>query len=214
MRKGQIFFIIAIVVITLLILLKISLSLTSILENKRFLESGLEIMEFQNVKGETIRTIGISYNLTQNITQNILDFTKFSRGYFDSRTMSYQGILVLSQFPTVSSGANTNMNVTVFNALGTNLQNLNVSFSYDGSSNNVTGVGDLSTISKTFVFNTASTVNYSLIVFYKTAELNSTENITIPVEIGKSKYIGFFDLKLTSDRLSQRDKFARAITLS
>lgn len=211
--KGQIYLIIAIVMIITLVLIKNALNLTTILENKRYLESGLERLEFQNLRREVMKAARLSYNQTQNITNNVNDFWKFARNSFAARVVELRGLTVQSQFPTVTASTDTDLNVTVLNALQTNLQQLNLSFSYDGSSDNRTDIGDLTTVTTTFTFNTASDVNYTLTVFYKTSEENRTESITIPVEIGKSKYIGFYDIRFSSDRLDQKDRFTETFTL-
>ena len=62
-------------------------------------------------------------------------------------------------------------------------------------------------------FTFGSQGNYSLKVFYNTSHENKTEEIIIPYETGKSKFTGFFDLRLISSRGENRDKFTETVTL-
>lgn len=209
--KGQMFIIIAVVVISVLVLLKTSLNLVNILENKRYLEAGLERLEFKNAKDELVRSIKISYNQSSNITNNVNDFSKFARNSLSARAMKFTGLLISSIFPNVSGS--TQMNVTTLNLFEDDLQNLNFTFSYDSSTSNFTSVAPLQSVTTSFTF-PATDANYTLTVYYKTASENATQNITIPVEVGKSKYIGFFDLRLSSNRLEQKDKVTETVVLN
>jgi hypothetical protein len=209
--KGQIYLILAVIIIITLVLLKTNLNLSKVIENKRYLESRLDRLEFQNVRREMIKTIQLNYNQTQNITNNLINFMKFAKSSFSARTIELSGVLVLAQFPTVAAGVNTELNVTVFNSLGLPMQQLNISF--DGSSTNRTDIADMQTISTSFTFSTSSSINYTLSIYYQTAEENVTASVTVPVEIGKSKFIGYFDLRLETANLKQKDRFTETVTL-
>lgn len=210
--KGQIFLIIAIITIVTLMMLRVSLDLNKIMENKRYLESGLERQEFQNVKDEIVKSIVISSKNTAAIANNVNDFAKFARSSLAGRTGELKGLFVHSVHPSVSTGVDTRLNVTVLNILGQEVVTLNLSL--NGSSQIFSSVKDSSTIETNFTFTTSSNANYTLSAYYLTAYENKTEEVTIPVEIGKSKYVGFFDLRLVSERLEQRDRFTQMYTLS
>lgn len=210
--KGQMFIIIGIIVSIFIIFLKTTIGITSILENKQHLEAILRSLTFQNLKNELTKTIQISYNKT-DVFSNVNDFLNFSRRIIQVKDLELDTIAVEAIFPNVSAGIDTQMNVTIYNLLNTKLQNLDLSFSYDNSVRNFTNIADNSIVDINFTFNTNSNVNYTLSVFYKSFSSNSTESISIPVEIGKSKLITFFDLKLAGSFGIEREKFTETITL-
>jgi len=211
MRKGQIFIIMAIIVIVAMVLLKTSLNLTSILENKRFLELGLENLEFQNLRNEFTKTMQISYNQT-NISSNLNNFISFSKDSFLSRATILTAIGLTATFPNVAQNITTPLNITVMNYLDEDITSLNLTF--NNTLQSFTSVGKSSVLVTNFSFNTSANINYSLVLNYSSSSFNSSENITIPVEIATTKFIGFFDIKIVSNRLMQRDKFTEIIVLN
>ena len=211
MAKGQIFIIIAVIVITIIVVLKTSLNLTNVLENKRFLELGLERLEFQNLRSELTKVIQVSYNQT-NISENVNNFMSFAKESFLSRATILTGIGLTAMFPNVTSGANTSLNITVMNYLDDDISSLNLTF--NNTQQNFTNMARSSAFTTSFVFNTTANINYSLMMRYRVPNTNSTENITIPVEIGKTKFVGFFDVKISSIRSEHRDKFTETVVLN
>jgi len=212
MAKGQIFLIIGIVTILTLVMLRTSLSLTKIIEEKRHLELELESQQFGNVRSETLRAVNIGYNEGINMTKNAEDFLKFARNSLKANAVDLNGLVVSSYFLNATASVDIKLNVTALNLLGIELRNLTLTF--DSSARIFTSIADGSSISTDFTFNTGSNLNSTLSVYYLTSYENKTENITIPIEIGKSKFIGFFDLRLISSRLEQRDKFTQVYVLS
>ena len=211
MAKGQVFIIIAVIIVVVMVLLRISLKLTDVIEEKKFLELGLERLEFQNLRNELFKAMQVSYNQT-NISDNINNFISFSKEAFLSRAVILTAVALTASFPQVISNQGTRFNVTVMNYLDEDMASLNLTF--NNSQQNFTSVGKSSALATNFTFTTQSNVNFSLIMNFTTASRNATENITIPVEIGKSKFIEFFDIKASSDRLEQRDKFTETIVLN
>jgi len=213
LRKGQIFLILAIITVTLLISLRTSLNLTKIMETKRYMEVGLERKEFQNIRDEVLKRIEISYQ-TNNITNKTEELVSFVRDVLKTRTIDFNCLLVQTIHPTVSSGTNTRLNVTVLNYLGSTIQTLNLSFSYNLSANQTfSSVADKRRADANFTFNTNSNTDYILTVYYLLASENKTESITVPVQVGKSKLTAFFDLRMISSRAEHRDKFNKTYTL-
>lgn len=211
MSKGQVFIIIAIITVVVLVLIRTSLNLADVLESKRFFELGLGRQEFQNIKGEMVKTIQISYNQT-NISANVNDFFVFTKQAFLSRSNIFTGIGVIVESPMVFQNTNTRLNVTVMNYLDDDMSSLNLTF--NSNQQNFTTVPRSSSLVTNFTFSTASSQNYSLIVAYRVSSVNTTENITIPVEIGTAKLTSFFDIRLSSNRLEQKDKFTQTFLLN
>jgi hypothetical protein len=211
MGKGQIFIIISVITIVVIVLIRTSLNLTNILENKRFLELGLERVEFKNLRSELSRTMQVSYNMT-NISENINNFMGFAKDSFSSRATILTGVGLLASFPQVNQGQNTRLNVTFMNYMDEDITSLNLTF--NNSQQNFTSIGKSSAFTTSFVFATQSSLNFSLLMNFTTPTTNSTENITIPVELSTSKFVGFFDIKISSSRLEHRDKFTETIILN
>ena len=98
------------------------------------------------------------------------------------------------------------------NYLDEDITSLNLTF--NNTLQSFTSVGKSSVLVTNFSFNTSANINYSLVLNYSSSSFNSSENITIPVEIATTKFIGFFDIKIVSNRLMQRDKFTEIIVLN
>lgn len=209
--KGQFFLISAIVVVVVLFFIKSSLNLAQIIENRRYLEVGLERREFSNIRNELINTIELSYN--KNETANIEGYVVYIRQRLKSRAVELNGIAVESIFRNVTSGSATGLNITVMNFLGMNIQTLNLTFSYDGSSQVFSNVADNSSVRNDFTFTTSSNVNYTLTVNYTTSAESKRYSIQIPVEMGESKFIGFFDLRMKSLRSENSDQFSEIVEI-
>jgi len=213
LRKGQIFLILGIITAILLISLRTSLSLVRIMETKRYLEIGIERKEFQNIKDEFLKTIEISYQ-TGNSTNKTEAFASFLRDVLKTRTMDFNCLIVQTVHPTVVSGSDARLNVTVLNYLGETIETLNLSFSYNFNVNQtLSSISDREREDTNFTFTTGSNTNYLLVVYYKLSSENETESITVPVEVGKKKLTSFFYLRLISNRAEQRDKFNKTYTL-
>lgn len=207
--KGQFFLISAVVVIVVFFLIKSSLNLAQIIENNRYLEIGLDGKEFANVRNELMKTVELSYK--RNETANVERYIVYVRQRLKSRVVDLNGIAVESSFSDVVPGSSTGLNVTVMNFLGTDIQSLNLTFSYDGSSQVFSGIADNSSVGKDFNFITSSDVNYTLSVNYKASTESKQYNIQIPVEIGSSRFIGFFDLRMKSLRSENRDELSKVV---
>lgn len=211
--KGQLFIITAIVVIVALFLIKSTMNLTDLIERKRYLEIGLERQELLNIKDEALNVITYSYK--KNETTNIKTYLDYIFSNLAARSTELTGLEVESSYPTVVSGVETRLNVTIYNFLGKTISTLNISFSSDYSANkSFSTIPDGTYINTSFVFTTATTTNYTLIVYYQTTIENKTYNIKIPAEIGKSKFIGFFDLRMKTLRSENSDEVTRAIDLT
>jgi len=208
--KGQAFLIIAIVVVLVLVTLKTSLNLVNIVENKRYLEAGLERLEFNNVRHEILTTIQIT-SVHRNTTNSVNDLLAFSKAALAARSMDLKGIFVESSYTGLQASTDTRINVTVFNMLGYDLSALNMELNSEVW--NLTDIRHMHAANVNFTINTASDANYTLTVQYTTPQKTENETITIPAKIGRSRFIGFFYLQLESDRLTQYDKIEKVADL-
>jgi hypothetical protein len=206
MSKGQLFIITGVIVVIVIILLKNSLSLVEILENKRYLESGLENLEFKNIEDEIVKTVQISYTQKENITGNVNNFAKFVRSSLSARMVELNGFFVESIY------SDSQLNTTVFNFLGNEINFLNLTLNTSTPQSQLFyAIEDGALRETNFTFDAQG--NYSLKIFYNTSYENTTEEIIISYEAGKSKFTGFFDLRLISSRGEYRDKFTETFDL-
>lgn len=200
------FIVMSIVIIVLMVMLKSGLNLSKIMENKRYMESGLERLEFQNIRSEMVKTMQICYS-QGNMSGCLDDFFKFSKRSLNARAVDLNGYLVKSTYS--SPETNSRLNVTVLNGLGEEMNTLNLTL--NSSTQIFKSIQDVSAVETSFTIST--NLNYTLTVFYNTSSENRTETITIPVVSGKGRFITFFDLRMVSNRAELRDKFTETVNL-
>lgn len=212
--KGQIFLIMAMIMIVTLMTLKTSLNLVNIIENKKYLETGLDRKEFDNIRNELVETIDYTSYQPTNITDNVNNYINFVKNSLMERAVNLNGFAVLTYHPTISSSIDTSVNVTVLNFFGTQMNTLTINFNNNTWDNrSFTSVADGTSKSVNFTFNTNTNRNYTLSVYYVIKSENRTNDFNISADIGKSKFIGFFDLRMVSDRSDQRDKFTQTYVI-
>ncbi len=202
-NKGQMFLIASVIIVVILIMLKTSISLPDIIQQKRELEGKFERELFVNIVNELPKVIEISYYQTNNITNNVFDFGNFTRKKMNERLLDLEFLFVSSITP--KGIGSVTMNVTLINLLN---KPINATLILDGSTKNQDNMIDLSAWNTDFTVTQGE--NYTLTVSY-----NETyeENITINTESGKSKYIGFFDITLRGLETTYKNKFQKSYTL-
>lgn len=209
--KGQMFIIAGLIVIVAMVGLKSVLTLQPILENQRYLVAGLDSLEFSNIRSEMTRVLQISFNSSSTMTDNLNNFNSFLSGALSSKSVEFNSLLVEVFYPTLTANTDTIVNVTVYNSLKSNMQFLNLTF--NGTSN-TTALTDGNIWQTSFTINTAFSNNQTLTVFYNTSSTSQTEAITIPLTLGTSQYVAFFDIRYISNRGQQSDKFSTIIQLA
>lgn len=121
--KGQIFIIIAIIIVLVMILMKTQLDYMRQLEQQRAQLSFALPEIFENIKSEYQRAVQISlgYNKTQtNLENSLNNFSSFATNFYSQRNVSLK---VLYSFSFVNS---TNLSITLGNFLGKTIQNFSV----------------------------------------------------------------------------------------
>jgi len=199
--KGQMFLITSVIIVIVLIILKTSVNLPVVLQQKREMEGRFDKEMFENVKTESVKAIEISYHQPTNITRNVFDFANFTRKKMKERLFDFRLLYVGSITPKSGS----DMNVTLVNLLE---KPINASLNLNGSAQNNDNMLGSTSWDTSFVITPGQ--DYILTVSY-----NNTykSNITIQTESGKSKYIGFFDILLRGLETTYKDKFQRSYSL-
>jgi len=207
--KGQVFLIIAILFVLFLVILRSGLSIQQISENQRVLEENLDRLEFDNIRSEFANALLVSFNSTVNMTNNTINFTRYIQLVEQSKGLGIKAFSVQAAFNNTTASTDMTLNVTVFTLVGEELSYLNLSFTNatPAAQKTFSNIPDNTTLFTFFNFNTDSAANYTLYIFWNTTTRNETDSFTIPVEIAKSKYIGYFDIELIGKRTNHRDKF-------
>ncbi len=212
--KGQLFIIAAIIIVIILVSLRGSLNILQVINDKRVLESDLLQIEFQNLRLETLKVSINSYNQSQNITQNLIGFLAFAKNSFSGRNMDLQGLAAITSYPTVVASQNTQLNVTIYNFFDQPINTLILNFSNPSTVQTVQNLNPFTSYSTNFTFNIASNTNQVLWIYYNFTTETDVQNVTISLEIGKSRQTNFFDLRLQGTNGQQSDLVNQSFYLS
>lgn len=213
--KGQLFLIGSIIIIVVLVLIRTSINVTEVLEKKRFIEFGLEKIEFDNIRIETLKSAYNTINYSRDMTTVTNSFIIFVEDKFLGRLVQFDGVSVIPYYENLIESTDTPLNVTLFNFFDSEVQravlNLSTDFGSPITFNNIASGTSSSTV---FTLNLASNQNLTLWIFYETGSEKIVHNLTIPAEIGKTKAVPYFDLRLVSDRGVIRDRFSDVINVN
>lgn len=127
-NKGQMFIIVAVIMIVVLVILKIGVNIPDIMQKNRESEGKFEHDFFVNVVDELTKTIDVSYYQPINITNNVYSFANFTRKKMTEKLQNFK-LLYVGSITPASSGSDT-MNVTVINLLN---KNTNVTLNMNGT---------------------------------------------------------------------------------
>lgn len=208
--KGQMFIVAALVMIITIVGLKDSLSLQKILENQRHLVSGLDSLEFQNIRSEMTRVLENGFNSTSSMNDDLNNFNSFVKDSLQTKNIEFDSLLVEAYYPVLQPSTDAVVNVTVLNSLGTDMKFLNITFNGTSSTFALSNGNILRT---SFTINTAVSINQTMTIFYNTSTSSQTETVTIPLTLGSSKYVAFYDIRYISSSSQQSDKFTTVLTL-
>ncbi|MEM7818908.1 MAG: hypothetical protein QW403_02075 [Candidatus Aenigmatarchaeota archaeon] len=197
--KGQAFLIIAIIFITILALIKASISFLEIKQDESL------FLEFENVKEEMIRSVEFSINQKENITKNLESFANFARKSFKRRA-SILSSLLLEVF-----AENSSLNVSVKNLLGSDIIFLNITL--NNSFNGLEKVRDGEKVNTIFTV-PIEDANYTLKIFYETPYSKEEEEFLVESLKGKTQLIVFLDITLETEKMKLRDKVLKYYELA
>ena len=214
-QKGQLFIIGAVVIITALVLIRTAIDVSEILEKKKFLEAGLERMEFENIRKELPKAASNSINDTQSMSNATNEFILFTDNHLIDRTIEFDGISINSLYVNLTASQAEDINVTVYNFFEEELSqvilNLSTDFNSPVTLNNV-AAGEVRETS--FSINIASTQDLTLWAFYNTPTGDIVHNITLNAEIDATKFIPYFDIRMTDERGELRDRFTETLEIN
>ena len=202
-NKGQMFLILATILIVSLVILKGSTTLRSIAKQREVLEASLEYETFQNLLDEFVKALDFSVYEPENITENIFNFGNFSRYKMKEHSIDFLFFFV----GCLVNSTTQQMNVTVVNLLGyaidVNLE-LNTSIPQTDSQSDI---ADASSWTTSFSFTPGE--NYKLTVNYATY----TQEVIIETKTNKDVYVGFYDVSLETSEALHKKKFQESRSL-
>ena len=211
--KGQMFIILAIVASVTIVLIRLSIGTPEIVEEKRSLEVAVDELEFQNFRKELLNAGSASVNATSNITANSNSFFVFGKDVFSAKASTLEGVIISSVYSNATAGSDVRLNVTVANYLNLQVSNLTLNFTGNGLTYTAGGIEPGFTRETNFTFNTNTNANYTLWVHYATQAGGVTHNITIPAHLGKSKFVGYYDIRLAARSGASSDRFASSFDI-
>ncbi|MEM5836482.1 MAG: hypothetical protein QW451_01045 [Candidatus Aenigmatarchaeota archaeon] len=205
--KGQFFLIAGVIVLIFILLVRSSLRFEEMTHETN--EIIFEIENFLNLKKQLIKTFAYSYD--KNTSEKVISFIKFAKKKLNPKTFELSGIFIQAFYKNVTQNEEEFLNLTIYNFLGEKIFNLSLNFSNELQF--FSELQDDSTLHVSFQFSTQSNQNYTLIVSYSTLKREERYWIEIPVEIDKSKAVGFFDLKLKGLHSILRDEFSKLMEI-
>jgi hypothetical protein len=207
------FIILAIAASVTIILIRLSIGTPEIVEEKRSLEVAVDELEFQNFRKELVNAGSMSVNRTSNITANTNSFFVFGKDVFSSKAATLEGVTIGSVYSNAAAGSDVRLNVTVANYLNLQISTLILNFTGNGLTYAASNLEPGFTRETNFTFNTNTNANYTLWVYYATQAGSVTHNITIPADLGKSKFVGYYDIKLATQSGTSSDRFASSFDI-
>lgn len=213
--KGQMFLIGSIVVVVVMVLIRTAIDVSEILEKKKFLEAGIEKLEFENLRREVPKAAFNAVNFSRNMTNATNSFIAFAENKFERRIVDLDGVSISSAYGTLAASTNIPLNVTVYNFFDVEVSRavLNLSTNFN-SPVTLSDIEPGKTKGAQFTLNLASNQNLTLWAFYETSTEKVVANITIPARIGKEKFVGYFDLRMSSERGDIRDRFFETVDIN
>ena len=198
-RKGQMFLLIAVVIVLVIVVLRYNITYPLAAEEKKTLEARFENRVFSNLIEEFNNSLKFSYYNTTNMTKNVFDFANFSKSKVDEHSMLLKALFVGS----VANSTTGDLNVSLINVLNTRI-NANLTLGGTSFVNSVENYGrwDLN-------FTVTPGTQYVLRLEYD----STAENITIRTKPTKDVYVGFFYVSMETDNSLHKTRYQTHIDI-
>jgi hypothetical protein len=184
MGKGQMFLLGALVISSILVILRYNSPYSNGPFDGGMTDIKMESNMIENLANEINNTISISCTDPSNISRNVFHFANFSEEKISERSLSF-GFLHVGSIGNKTTGS---LNVTVINMLG---DQINFTLSINGQSDSLLlddhGIGDV-------LFSITPGTSYNLSVSY------DRENELVPIRsrAGNDVYFGYYTASLES----------------
>jgi hypothetical protein len=190
-RKGQVFFMAALVIVTSIFVMRLSTSSASTIEERRAFESRLEGYMFQNFVAELRNSVQYSLYAGKNVTQQVHDFANFTKLKSAEHSLGMQMIFIGS----VANKTTDNLNVSFINMMGDSIA---VNLTVNGRSA-ATTVADYGRWDTNFTIDAGT--NYVMTAIYN----STTQSVPVKTKHNKDVYNSFFDVTLIGDSSMHKD---------
>jgi hypothetical protein len=197
--KGQMFLLAALVIVTVLVILRYNIAYPAATEEIKTLEARFENKMFDNLINELNNSLSFSYDNTTNMTRNVFDFANFSKPKIGEHAMLFKTLFVGS----VANKTTNILNVSVVNILDTEIA-ANLTFDGQSDSSTVPNYGRWDT---NFTITPGTT--YTLSLTYD----STVENITIKTKKNKDMYVGYFYVLIESENAVHQTRYQNDIKM-
>lgn len=213
--KGQVFLIGAIIIVLVLVLIRTSINVAEVVQRKSFIEAGLEKIEFTNVRNEVPKAAYNAMNDTDSIANQTNSFIAFAEDKLNGRTLALDGVSVIAKYDSLQESTDTDLDVTLYNFFDAEMSRAIVNLSTDfNSPTQFNNTASGSSRFAQFTLNLGSSQNLTMWVFYEVSGKTYVQNVTIPAEIGKTRAVGYFDVRMTSERGTFSDRFSEVMRVN
>ncbi len=195
--KGQVFLLIAAVIIGVLVTLRGFATVSQTTTEREILDVTLEDLAFKNVENEIKQVMTISASTPRNISGYSIDFLNFTRQGANRISLDFTALFV----GALANATNQTMNITVFNFLKEDNLNVTIRLNTSTSQGNSTFLNDGDVWVNNFTFTRGEVYNLTISL----PTINYEENITVRTR-GRDTYTAFHDIKLTSSRAAYAAK--------
>lgn len=200
MRKGQMFLLGALVISSILVILRYHGSYPTPYSGNRLVDINMESKIIDNLAKEINNTIVVSYNEPSNITRNVFHFANFSEQRIIGRSLS----LSLLHVGSISNMTTDELKVTVINKIGTTQ---NFSLSLDGQEGSLTLVDDSM---DDVTFSITPSTSYDLVLSYA----SFSKTIPIKTRAESDIYFGYSLISFEGDSAAHVIDFQKDIYLN
>lgn len=199
-KKGQMFLIVAIVIISSVVIIKFNTSSQTAATDIITMKSKLENDIFENIKREFNHTTRFSSNTPTSIDSDVFDFANFTESKINEHSMIFELLYVGS----IANKTTNSLNTTMINMLDKEIDGSLTLNGQQKSQNNIADYG---------VWDDSMTItpgnDYNMTISYD----NTENNITIETKANKDVYIGFFYLKIESSDATHVDTWSKSINI-
>ncbi len=188
MKKGQVFLIAAVVIVSSVFILKAGSFTSSIVEERERFEVRLENSIFENLVTELKNSVHYSLFEGMNITKNVHDFANFTRLKSTGHSLELRVFFIGS----TANRTTSILNVSTLNLVGESISvNLTLTPSAQTNTTTISDYGRWDT-----AFDITPGTNYVIMATYN----ETVRNVSIKTKSNKDIFNSFFDITVIGDK--------------
>jgi hypothetical protein len=204
-NKGQFFLLFSLVIIMVIFSIFFSFPSEQLSKSRENLENYVYLSILSNIEEEQQKIFEYFY-FNSSLKDFEKNFSVYIRGKLELRNIEFKNVFLLASYDNIEANNQETLNISLLNLLGNEMNNINITFTYDNSSKLLSSLSDGNFFETSFSFNISSNVDYNLILEFSNNEKEEYK-INIPLRIGKSKKIGFWVNSLQAERFYIKKDF-------